>query len=44
MKTAWDNFRANPEWIAAKKTTEADGPLIASLQNVTLRRAGFFKP
>ena len=44
MKAAWDDFRANPEWIATKKATEADGPLVASLQNMTLRRASYFKP
>jgi hypothetical protein len=44
MKTAWDDFRANPEWIATKKATEADGPLVASLQAHTLRRASYFKP
>ena len=44
MKTAWDGFRTNPEWVSTKKATEAEGPLVQKLQSFTLRRASYFKP
>ncbi len=28
METAWDSFRADPEWIAARERTEANGPIV----------------
>ncbi len=28
MKTAWDAFRADPEWIEARERTEANGPIV----------------
>jgi hypothetical protein len=44
MKAAWDDFRANPEWVAAKKATEADGPLVQKIQSYPLRRPAYFRP
>ncbi len=28
MEKAWDAFRADPEWIAAREKTEANGPIV----------------
>jgi hypothetical protein len=44
MKAAWDAFRGNLEWVATKKVTEADGPLVQKLQSYPMRRVGYFKP
>jgi hypothetical protein len=44
MKSAWDSFRTNPEWVATKKASEAEGPLVQKLQSFALRRASYFKP
>jgi hypothetical protein len=44
MKTAWDQFRTNPEWVSTKKETEAEGPLVQKLQSFALRRASYFEP
>ena len=43
MKSAWEAFRANQEWIAIKTRTEADGPLCTSIRSLPMRRAGFFR-
>lgn len=28
MEAAWDAFRADPDWIAARERTEANGPIV----------------
>jgi hypothetical protein len=28
MEKAWDAFRADPDWIAARDKTEANGPIV----------------
>ncbi len=28
METAWNSFRSDPEWIAAREQTEANGPIV----------------
>ena len=33
---AWDTFRADPDWIKARADSEADGPLLISLESVLL--------
>ena len=32
----WATFQADPEWIAKRAQTEADGPLVASISNELL--------
>ncbi len=34
--TAWAAFRADPEWIAAKAASEADGPIVDRVESVFL--------
>jgi hypothetical protein len=34
--TAWSAFRADPEWIAAKAASEADGPIVDRVESVFL--------
>ena len=29
MDAAWEAFRADPEWLAAREQTEANGPIVA---------------
>ncbi len=41
MQKAWDAFRADPEWIAAKARTEADGPLVSEVISETLSPTSF---
>ena len=33
---AWAAFRADPEWIAAKAASEADGPIVERVESVFL--------
>jgi len=41
LERRWKAFLADPEWIEAKKQSEADGPLGASLQRRILSVAPF---
>jgi NIPSNAP len=34
--TAWAAFRADPEWIAAKAASEANGPIVEHIESVFL--------
>lgn len=43
MRAGWEAFRNNPEWIAVKKRSEAEGSLIERIDTVVLRRPGFFR-
>lgn len=43
MKAAWEAFRANPEWIAIKSRSEADGPICTSIRSIPLRKADFVR-
>ena len=36
MKSAWDAFRVDPEWVEAKKQTEANGPIVSEVISHTL--------
>jgi hypothetical protein len=40
-ETRWGAFIADPEWLEARRTTEANGPLVASLSNSILRPTAF---
>ena len=33
---AWEAFRADPDWLKARADSEADGPLVLSLESVFL--------
>lgn len=35
-KKSWDAFRADPDWIMARKASEVDGPLVAKVDSVFL--------
>lgn len=37
----WGAFMADPEWIAARKQTESNGPIVASLENMILQPTSF---
>ena len=37
----WDAFQADPEWIAARAQTEADGPIVAQVTNEIIVPTGF---
>ena len=36
MQMAWDAFRADPEWEAAKAASELDGELVANITSITM--------
>lgn len=35
-KKSWDDFRKDPDWIAAKKASEVNGELVAKVESVFL--------
>ncbi|WP_431281516.1 NIPSNAP family protein [Humitalea sp. 24SJ18S-53] len=37
----WGAFQADPEWIAARAASEADGPILANVASSILRPTGF---
>lgn len=37
----WSAFLADPDWIAARNASEADGPIIANVANSLLTPTGF---
>lgn len=37
----WARFQADPDWAAARRDTERDGPLVASLTNCFLKPTAF---
>ncbi len=37
----WNAFAADPEWLAKRAETEADGPIVASLENMILTPTAF---
>jgi len=41
MKEAWASFRADPEWVAARAASEANGPLTKQVTSVVMRRTDF---
>jgi heme-degrading monooxygenase HmoA len=44
MTEAWEAFRTDPEWLAIKRATEADGPITASIISTVLHRPDYFQP
>jgi hypothetical protein len=38
---AWEAFRTDPAWIAARAASEADGPLVADLHSVFVAPTDF---
>ena len=41
MDAAWDSFRADPEWIAAKAASEVDGELVANITSIVMTRTPY---
>ena len=41
MKVAWDSFRADPEWVATRERTEANGPIVSEVISHTLEPTSF---
>ena len=41
MQHAWDAFRADPDWMEARKQTEADGPIVDEVISHVLLPAAF---
>jgi len=41
LERKWKAFFADPEWIEAKRLSEVDGPIVASLQRRILTTAPF---
>jgi len=37
----WEAFRSDPEWIAKREASEADGPIVASIENTFLEPTKF---
>ncbi len=37
----WEAFRADPEWVAAKAASEADGPLLMGLESAFFEAATY---
>lgn len=44
MHRTWPAFRSDPEWLAARRETDKDGPLVARVRNQLWRIAPFFAP
>jgi hypothetical protein len=40
-ESKWAAFQADPEWIAKRAETEADGPIVATITNAILQPTGF---
>lgn len=38
---AWDAFKADPDWQAVKKATEAKGPIVAKMESVFLKATDY---
>ena len=43
MKTAWDAFRKDPEWVAAAKASEVNGKLTAKVESVVMKATDYEK-
>jgi hypothetical protein len=41
MATKWAAFRADPEWDQARQASEADGPIVVSINRRVLNPAAF---
>jgi hypothetical protein len=38
----WDTFRADPEWIEAKRKSEESGPIVEKVEEIFMDRADYF--
>ncbi|MGX1097411.1 NIPSNAP family protein [Amorphus sp. MBR-141] len=43
-KAAWDAFQADPDWKRVKAESEADGPIVASLDSMVLSPTSYGNP
>ena len=41
QESAWLSFRADPEWVAARATTEANGPIVSEVISETIYPTSF---
>ena len=41
MDAAWEAFRADPDWVAARAETEASGPIVSKVISETLNPTTF---
>lgn len=41
MNAKWEAFRADPEWIAAREKTEANGPIVTEVISEILEPTSF---
>lgn len=41
MDTQWDAFRADPDWVAEREKTEANGPIVAEVNSEILEPISF---
>ena len=41
LRRAWASFRADPEWLAARAASEANGPLTTHVASVVMRRTDY---
>jgi hypothetical protein len=41
MKTSWESFRADPEWIAGKAASELNGTLVTKVTSVVLQATDY---
>jgi hypothetical protein len=40
-ETVWDRFGSDPEWLAARALSEADGPIVARVTNSILKPTAY---
>lgn len=43
-ETAWAGFQADPDWHRIKAESEADGPIVASMESMVLSPAAYGNP
>lgn len=41
MNNAWEAFRADPDWVAARAKTEADGPIVSEVISEVMTATSF---
>lgn len=41
MEASWTAFRADPEWVETRKSTEADGPIVDKIISKTMTATEF---
>ena len=43
-EAAWTAFRTDPDWLAVREASEADGPLVTTLESTYLASTDFAPP